>query len=61
MYSTNLTYENNCPQTYMSLTIQQNVEFNLDIYWYDQTTLDNKILNYIEMNDDILCNALLNM
>jgi hypothetical protein len=45
----------------MSLTIQQNVEFNLDIYWYDQTTLDNKILNYIEMNDDILCNALLNM
>jgi hypothetical protein len=45
LYSINLTYENNCPQTYMSLTIQQNVEFNLDIYWYDQMTLDNKILN----------------
>jgi len=32
-------------QTYMSLTIQQNVEINLDIYWYDQMILDNKILN----------------
>jgi uncharacterized protein YcfL len=29
-----------------ALTIQQNVVLNFDIYWYDKTTLDNKISKY---------------
>jgi uncharacterized protein YcfL len=49
-------YENKCSQTCMSLTIQQNVVLNFDIYWYDKTTLDNKISKYkTQMNGDSLC------
>ncbi len=39
-----------------ALTMQQNVVFNFDIYWYDKTTLDNKISKYYtQMNGDTLC------